>query len=575
MKNSYFFLCLALIFGISAKAKAQIAPSPNNLIHQWTFDDGTANDSKGTLNGTLKDNATITDKALNTANGGYVTLNGNDLAINTYSELSVEVWFTSVAGANLQYHLLYYFGDANDNGLGINYTCISPARGIDNSRAIISTGDGSYKNEVAVNGPEYDDGLLHHMVCVINTTTLTFYIDGVNMGSANLNGTKLASLGTQLAYFAKGGFSFDPTWKGRIHKISIYNIALTDENVTYLYQLGPENNSAITSSVSSLAFDADYTESSFNVTGKNLNADITITAPAGITVNPVTLPAGAASESVTVTYDGKTQVDGNLTMTSGTATTSVYLKSAGKNTDCFTPLYTDRTNLIPDPYFNDAKNFNGWKNWSLISIIDNPDSVYCGSHTGKISLPGGVEVPLTDKLIPNYTYISRAMIRTFGGAFKMGINGHDVNFSGDFTDSINTEGDWKEFVFEFNTGESLKSTTPVIFFNNDGVSGKTAFIDNWELYQKEPHAATDLKKVSDKIENIYVKDGKIVTEFDLDNSSAVELSVYNIQGILISSYKIIGMAGRNKKIVDANLASGIYIVKLTQNNESSYSKVIK
>jgi len=819
MKNIYLFLCLTFIFGISVKTTAQVAPSSDNLTHQWTFDDGTANDSKGTLNGTLEGNASISNNALNTASGGYVTLNGSDLAINSYSELSVEVWFTSVAGANGSFHMLYYFGDTNSSGNGENYTCVTPARGNDVSRAILQTGESSD----VVDGPEYDDGLLHHMVCVINATAITFYIDGVNMGAVDLTGTNsLSSIGTQFAYFAKGGYNADPTWKGSMHKISIYDTALTDENVAYLYQHGAEDNSVIASSVSSLAFDtnypaqmitvtgsnlssviaitapagitvepttlpadalnadltvvydgstpvdgnvtltsgttvtnipikcvsdaecfvplypdninlitdpgmndlsaytgwgtrevvniisdpanvycgassikvgdgekggsgsndfklddmllpnttyrvkvvgktegpfqlgieridpnhsannnifttintngewqtldftfatgdeigvnpviylndfqlsgtvgyfdnwelyavpdpiitptisslafdADYTEGSFNVTASNLSEDIAITAPAGITVSPSTLPAGAASALVTVIYDGTTSVDGNLTMTSGTATASVYLKSAGKNTDCFTPLYTDRTNLIPDPYFNDKSNFNGWKNWSLISIINNPDSVYCGSHTCRISTAGDVEVPLTDKLEPNYTYISRAMVRTLDGAFKMGINGHDVNFSGDFTDSINTDGAWQEFVFEFNTGESLMSTTPVIFFNNDGVSGKNAFIDNWELYQKEPYV-TALKNVKDKIENIYVQDGKIVVEFDLDNSSVVELSVYNVQGVLISHDKMVGIAGWNKKVVDVNLASGIYIVKLTQNNESSYSKLIK
>ncbi|MHB9142857.1 MAG: carbohydrate binding domain-containing protein, partial [Paludibacter sp.] len=325
--------------------------------------------------------------------------------------------------------------------------------------------------------------------------------------------------------------------------------------------------------IRSLVFDAQYIEGSFAVTAGNLNADIVITAPAGITVEPSTLPAGAASALVTVTYDGTTAVDGNITMTSGTATASVYAKSGGDNTTCFTPLYTDRPNLIPDPYFNSMSNFGGWERRSLISILENPDTVYCGSHSGKIDQRGDFEVVLTDKLVPRNTYISRAMILTKGGAFKMGINNHDMAFSGDFTDSVNTDGVWQEFTFEFNTGDSLKTASPVIFFNNDGVTGKIAFIDNWELYKKD--TITAIINVKDNFENLYVQNNKIVAEFDLDNSSSVELSVYNVQGSLILNNKMVGIAGRNKKVVDANFASGIYIVKLTLNNKSSYRKLIK
>lgn len=61
----------------------------------------------------------------------------------------------------------------------------------------------------------------------------------------------------------------------------------------------------ITTSISSKAFDPEYKEATFTVTSSNLSDDITINAPAGITVAPTTLPAESAGEEVTITWDGK------------------------------------------------------------------------------------------------------------------------------------------------------------------------------------------------------------------------------------------------------------------------------
>lgn len=821
MKKTYLFLCLSLAFGISVQTSAQVAPPQANLKHQWTFDDGTAKDTKGSVDGVLEGGARIVNKALNTSGGGFVSLSGADLALNSYQELSTEVWFTSTAGANTSYHMLTYFGSTKPDGGGNNYTCINPARGNNVSRTSISVGEDGPGSEDGVNGPEYDDGILHHMVSVITGTTITFYVDGVNMGTADLRAhNSIAGIGTQLAYFAKGGYRNDPTWKGSIHKISIYDRALNDDNVLYMYQNGAEEQPVISPSVSSLAFDSNYPAEmititcanlnspvvitapqgitvqpaslpanslnadltviydrvtavngvitltsgstvatipvktasdetcfvplyqdnvnlisepglnslatfrgwgtkavatiitnpenvycgaasmqvgngvdggsgsldvplngmlatnttyrvkvmaktdgpfqlgierididnpannnvikqfntngewqvvdfyfatgetvaenpviyindwnlagtigyfdnwelyavpdpiitptidalafdpqfktgSFNVTASNLSNEITISAPAGIIVNPSTLPANSASALVTVSYDGLTAVNGNITMTSGPASASVAVKTAADNYSCFTPLYADRSNLIPDPFFNDMSNFAGWERRYLISIIDNPDSVYCGSRSGKIDRRGDFEVALPGMLMPNYTYISKIMIRTLGGAFKMGINNHDIDFSGDFTDSIDTEGVWKEFIFEFNTGVEVRER-PVIFINNDRMQGKIAYLDNWELYEKEPF--TSVPVVKDMFEKLYVRDGKIVADFNLDQASAVRLSVYNIQGAMLWDENVSCVQGRNTKVINSTLPAGAYVVKITKNGMSGYKKIIK
>jgi hypothetical protein len=281
------------------------------------------------------------------------------------------------------------------------------------------------------------------------------------------------------------------------------------------------------------------------------------------------IPSDATNIDVAVTFEGSAATEGNITLTSGTVTRTVAVKSAASNTTCFTPDL-GKINLIPDPYFNDKANFRGWENWSIVAIPDT--GVYCGSHAARIKGRGDIEVPLPD-LKPNYVYTSKVMVLT-DSTFHMGINGHDIHFSGDFTSQVNTGGVWQEFVFEFQTGDTLRtSTPPVIFFNNDRENGKLAYLDNWEVYEKEAVSATSV--VRDLFNNVYMKNGKITAEFDLDQAAKVELSVYNIQGSLISTERMAAVAGRNSKVINAVLPSGVYVVKMTYDGKSSFRKLIK
>jgi len=233
MKKNYFILSL-MLSGISALTMAQTNPGAANLKHQWTFNDGTSNDKVGTVNGTLMDGATVADGVLNTSGGGYVELTGTALAINTYTELTVSAWFTPEQGLNTGFHFLYYFGGQSGSN-GANMTGYTPARGNDVSRAMIMTTDG----ELGVNGTEYDDGIKRHIVCVIDATTISYYIDGTLVDATTIGASSLADVSTDLAYFGKGGWSNDPTWKGTLDEISVYDKALTADNVAFLFNAGP------------------------------------------------------------------------------------------------------------------------------------------------------------------------------------------------------------------------------------------------------------------------------------------------------------------------------------------------
>jgi surface antigen len=219
-------------------------PGTNNLTHLWTFNDGTATDSVGGLDGTLVGGAAIVDGALvTTAQDQWMEMDGAALAINTYDAFSIVAWYTPTAGANTGYHMLCYFGDSL-NGFGSNGFFFTPARGNDVSRAGISCGDvaAPWAAETGVDGPETDDGQPHFVVATIDATHVTLYMDGEFVGSAALSAAnKISALSTNFAYLAKGGYTGDPEWIGKIHEFRIYNKVLTGGEVLYLSQRVPSD----------------------------------------------------------------------------------------------------------------------------------------------------------------------------------------------------------------------------------------------------------------------------------------------------------------------------------------------
>jgi hypothetical protein len=231
--HKFLTLSLGLLF-----AGSLMAQSPaDNLKHSWTFKEGAADVVVG-VEATLQGAAFVSggDLILPSANS-FLTLPADFIQINTYSEVAVEMWYTSVAGGNPGWSMLCYFG-GSVNGLGSNGFFVTTARDDNKSRAAISCLNevNPWTTESAVDGPEYDDGIKHHMVATISATDITFYIDGVKIGSSVLDANnKLNNVSNTNAWLGRGGYSGDPTWIGSFHEFNIYNKALTDAQVTTLF----------------------------------------------------------------------------------------------------------------------------------------------------------------------------------------------------------------------------------------------------------------------------------------------------------------------------------------------------
>ncbi len=223
--------------------KTSVDPGTENLVHSYTFEDGTPNDSVGTAHGTLAGDAVIS--------GGSLVLDGEDdwmsmpgdvIALNTYSELTIEARFTPVDANNTGNHMLAAFGEegtGDSTTYGYRYLFMTPARGDDVSRAAIQTrsmDSSPWDDEDGVSAStEHDDGVEHHFICTVDASKLTFYIDGETIGVATLTaGNEIAGISQAAAYLGKAVYSVDPEWAGSIHEFNIYNRALSSSEVRYL-----------------------------------------------------------------------------------------------------------------------------------------------------------------------------------------------------------------------------------------------------------------------------------------------------------------------------------------------------
>ena len=369
-----------------------------------------------------------------------------------------------------------------------------------------------------------------------------------------------------------------------------------------LYRYVTYNTPVLGASATSLRYDDVYSSSIMTIIGSNLVSDIAITVPSGITLSGTNvinngigsysiLAANAnSSNPVTAAYDGSGTVNGTIALSatgSGAvpASSTVAVK-ASSNAVCFTPIYSDRTNMIADPTFsNSIMGFanGGYSGWGPKTIdIKNP---HCGAASCYIfgscwpnggSLDRALNTANGNALKPNSTYRLRAMINSQAstGSFQFEIEG--VNGAGTHTYfQLENTGGWVQFDKLFTTGASVAEAG--IYFNSCTTTPlitDTCFIDNWEMYD-----VTDIVSgLSNSTTNqfkVYSVNNGIAAEFNLNSTGEVELCIFNVQGSLIATQKGIFQAGNNKKVINAILPSGVYVVRMNVNGKMTTSKLVK
>jgi hypothetical protein len=174
-----------------------VPPLPTALIHRYTLNDGTANDSIGTNNGTFYDasgQSSISAIQVNLAglSGDYVDPGADLITTNALASgaFSLEAWCT-ISPVNGSWARIFDFGAIN--GLaGGNYIFLTSNNGLNSGSARLAVSDVSpgYNNETGFSFNNLLGQTHAHVVAVFNPTP------GRQFLGLYLNGTLIASVPT-------------------------------------------------------------------------------------------------------------------------------------------------------------------------------------------------------------------------------------------------------------------------------------------------------------------------------------------------------------------------------------------
>jgi hypothetical protein len=240
--------------GLSATQSVQVVYVPTALVHRYSFNDGTANDSVGSANGTLVGNATISGGQLVLSNTTSVAPATNYLQLpagiltnsvngtNNDPAVTVEAWATIKAG-QYTWANLFDFGN-RDTGGQSEYDIHVCVHASDNSTiAGISDSDNAnvdYQYIDLGSGSSLDGSTNVHITAVFNPPAgyMAIYLNGVLAG-ADYNVT-IPMSGVQAVRNIIGADNWpDPGMQGTIDEFRIYNGALTANEIAATQVLGP------------------------------------------------------------------------------------------------------------------------------------------------------------------------------------------------------------------------------------------------------------------------------------------------------------------------------------------------
>ena len=223
---------IAVVCAISAKSSAQV------LVDRYSFNDGTANDSVGTRNGTLIGSATVSGGLLNLP-GGSVRANYLSLPVGSVitgnTSLTLEAWFS--ASADQIDSKIWMFG-ASSSGSYLDY---SPDHFANGGGSVEITTSGQPEQSARGGGvPALN--VEHQVVGIYDfaSSTVSYYLDGafVASGTETVFPSSFPSspnnyLGASLATYG------DLDFKGSIDEFRIYGGTLDATQVAHEFTAGP------------------------------------------------------------------------------------------------------------------------------------------------------------------------------------------------------------------------------------------------------------------------------------------------------------------------------------------------
>jgi alpha-L-arabinofuranosidase len=239
--------------GISATQTVQVVGAPippTKLIHRYSFNDGTANDSVGTNNGTFfnpSGRASITNNQLFLvgSNSDYVDLGPNLITPNAISAgaVTLEAWatFYPVNGA---WTRLFDFGAINGS-VGADYIFLSPNNAANGGNARLAVSDTSPGNadETGFNFSNLLGQTNAHIVAVFNPRParqfLGLYLNGSLVNSVATGNKTLGSITNNYSFLGRSLYSGDAWLAGSIDEFRLYDGELHADEMAATQLLGP------------------------------------------------------------------------------------------------------------------------------------------------------------------------------------------------------------------------------------------------------------------------------------------------------------------------------------------------
>lgn len=263
IRKSQLFIVLAALTTI-APVVAQTVPdyvSTNGLVSWYPFT-GNANDFSGNNNHATVNEAMLTTDRFGVGNAAYsfngssAYLHGDASAFPTVYR-SVSLWFYSsnihVGASGMQ--VLGYGGGVCDESWLMQMDNQNPATSFLTDNAYeLSIGCNTFVASLpfAISTPEPNNGW-HHWVITNGPTGINFYIDGIYLGgittpigNTGVNGKKFF-IGTCPDFTGTTPYqdSYLANWNGKLDDIGIWDRALTQDEVTALYNGGSVGLDAI------------------------------------------------------------------------------------------------------------------------------------------------------------------------------------------------------------------------------------------------------------------------------------------------------------------------------------------
>lgn len=204
------------------------------LVHRYSFNTD-ASDSIGGADATLFGDASVSGGALQLDGAGdYANLDASAIALNTFTTLTLETWWTHNDTENWQ--RVFDFGDTTSDYLF--YSPVANPGRADDPNQMIGLMNGGTEQQVLES--DYLAAGSYHMAMTFDdaTDTVKYYVDGALVATGTGVTNTLASIGTNNAYLGKSQYS-DPELDGSIDEFRIYNTVLTDAEVTSSFTAGP------------------------------------------------------------------------------------------------------------------------------------------------------------------------------------------------------------------------------------------------------------------------------------------------------------------------------------------------